>query len=231
MSERYAVICARGGSTRVPRKNILPIAGKPMIAYTIDAARESGIFDRVIVNSEDREILEVAERCGAELYRRPAELATGTTFMIQVVQEMAETLGMADDDIVSVLFPTCPLRDASDIRGAYDAFVAAGGGTPLAAVAEYDYPIQVALQMNERGRLVPALGDAYRRSTRHNDHPPAYRANYAVMFNTAGNLKRQTNLIGDEPIAYVMPIERSLDVDTPFQMEIARLLIERGERR
>jgi len=212
----------------VPRKNVLPIAGKPMLAYTIAAARESAIFDRVIVNSEDSEILEVAERHGAELYRRPDALATETTFMIQVVQEMVETLGFADDDVVSVLFPTCPLRNAADIRGAYDAFNAAGGLTPLAAVAEYDYPVHVALQLNERGRLVPIFDDAYKRSTRHNDHPAAYRANYAVMFNTAGNLRRQTNLIGDEPVAYVMPLERSLDVDTPFQMQLARLLIEQG---
>lgn len=230
MPQRYAVICARGGSTRVPRKNVLPIAGKPMIAYTIEAAIASDIFDRVIVNSEDSEILEIAERFGAELYRRPDALATGTTFMYQVVQEMADTLGFADDDVVSVLFPTCPLRSADDIRGAYEAFSAAGGKTPLAAVTEYDYPIQVALQVNENGRLVPAFGDAYKRSTRHNDHAPAYRANYAVMFNTAGNLRRQTNLIGDQPLAYIMPPERSLDIDTPFQMAMARLLIEHGER-
>jgi CMP-N,N'-diacetyllegionaminic acid synthase len=228
MPERYAVICARGGSVRVPSKNLLPIAGKPMIAYTIDAARESGVFGRVIVNSEDDAILAVAQHHGAELYRRPPALATATTFVIQVVQDMVQALDMQDEDVVSVLFPTCPLRSAADIRGAYDAFVAAGGRAPLAAVAEYDYPIQVALQLNDRGRLVPAFGDAYKRSTRHNDHPPAYRANYAVMFNTAGNLRRQTNLIGEEPIAYVMPIERSLDVDTPFQMQVARLLIEHG---
>ncbi len=230
MSKRYAVIGARGGSSRAPRKNVLPIAGKPMLAYTVEAARESGIFDHVIVNSEDSEILGIAERHGAELYRRPDRLASDTTFMIAVVQEMVQTLELADDDVVSVLFPTCPLRNASDIRGAYEAFMAAGGRTPLAAVAEYDYPIQVALQLNERGRLVPAFGDAYKRSTRHNDHAASYRANYAVMFNTAGNLRRQTNLIGDEPIAYVMPPERSLDIDTPFQMELARLLIERGAR-
>ena len=228
MPKRYAVICARGGSSRVPRKNVMPIAGKPLLAYTIEAARDSGVFDRVIVNSEDQEILDAGQLHGAELYRRPDALATGTTFMIQVVQEMITRLELADDDIVSVLFPTCPLRNAEDIRGAYEAFFAAGGKTPLAAVAEYDYPIQVALQVNERGRLVPAFGDAYKRSTRHNDHPAAYRANYSVMFNTVGNLKRQTNLIGDEPIAYIMPLERSLDIDTPYQMKLATLLIEQS---
>lgn len=229
-SKCYAVICARGDSSRVPQKNVALIAGKPMLAYTIEAARESKIFDHVIVNSENSEILGVAKHHGAELYRRPERLASATTFMIAVVQEMVQTLELADDDVVSVLFPTCPLRNASDIRGAYDAFMAAGGKTPLAAVAEYDYPIQVALQLNERGRLAPAFGDAYKRSTRHNDHPVSYRANYAVMFNTAGNLRRQTNLIGDEPVAYVMPLERSLDIDTPFQMKLARLLIEQGDR-
>lgn len=226
MPNKYAIICARGGSSRVPKKNVIPIAGKPLLAYTIEAARDSEVFNRIIVNSEDDEILEVGEHYGAELYRRPLVLATGTTFMIQVVQEMIERLEFADEDIVSVLFPTCPLRNAEDICGAYKAFLDAGAQTPLAAVAEYDYPIQVALQMNENGRLIPAFSDEYKRSTRHNDHPTTYRANYAVMFNTVGNLKRQTNLIGDEPIAYVMPLERSLDIDTPYQMKLATLLIE-----
>ncbi|GAB6041595.1 acylneuraminate cytidylyltransferase family protein [Endothiovibrio diazotrophicus] len=230
MAERYAVICARGGSSRVPRKNILPIGGKPLIAHTIEAAKASGLFGHVVVNSEDDEILVAAEASGAELYRRPQALASGTTFMIQVVQEMIDSLGMADDDVVSILFPTCPLRNAEDIRGAYRLFVDHGATTPVAAVTEYEYPIQVALSIDGGGRLAPMFGDDYRKSTRHNDHAKAYRANYSVMFNTAGMLRRQGNLIGDAPIPFVMPFERSIDIDHPFQMEMARLLIEHGER-
>jgi CMP-N-acetylneuraminic acid synthetase len=144
---------------------------------------------------------------------------------------MINTLELSEQDVVSVLFPTCPLRTADDIRGAYATFLAGGGQTPVVAVAEYDYPIQVALKLEEGGRLSPVFEQEYRKSTRHNDHVGCYRANYAVIFNTAGNFRRQSNLIGQHPVSYVMPIERSIDIDTPFQFALAKLLIESGALR
>ena len=214
----HAFIPARRGSKRVPHKNLTLVNGKPLIAYTVETALRSGVFGRVIVNSEDDEILAVGRAYGADTYQRPRELASDTTYIIEIIQEMIRTLEWSDDTVLGVLFPTCPLRTTQDIQAAYDMFRRHGGATPVVSVTSYEYPIQLALNIAEDDRLDPVFPDDYRRSTRHNDHRRMYRANFAIIFNTAGVLKTQTNLIGHRPIPYIVPPERAIDVDDPHQM-------------
>ena len=196
------------------------------MAHTIEAAKQSGLFERILVSSEDEEILSVAARFGADPYRRSADLAQGTTFVIDVVKDVVRGVGMDDDDVVVVLFPTCPLRTGEDISEAYQLFVDQGGTTSVVAVTEYDYPIQVSLRLDHAGRLEPVFDASYRASTRHDDQEKAYRANYSILINTAGSYCSQSNLIGDSPIPFFMPLERSIDIDLPYHFEIARLLLE-----
>ncbi len=214
----HAFIPARRGSKRVPHKNLILVNGKPLIAYTIETALQSGVFEGVIVNSEDDEILAVARSYGADTYLRPPELASDTTYIIEIIQEMIRALEWSDDTVLGVLFPTCPLRTAQDIQGAYQLFREQGGATPVVSVTSYEYPIQLALNIAEDNRLDPVFPEDYRRSTRHNDHRRMYRANFAIIFNTVGELKTQTNLIGRRPIPYIVPPERAIDVDDPHQM-------------
>lgn len=225
MKKIYAVICARKGSKRVENKNIRIVEGKPLIAYTIETAITSDVFSNVIVNSEDREILAIAERYGAESYLRPKKLASDTTFVIDVVKEMIENHHFDDKVTIAILFPTCPLRNIEDIHNAFKIYKENGCKFPVVSVSPYEYPIHVALDITPDNRLKPIYSDDYKRSTRHNDHKKMYHANYAVIFNNVGNLKRQRNLIGDSPIPYIMPPERSIDIDEPFQMKIVQALL------
>lgn len=226
MPHTYAVICARGGSKRTPGKNLSTLGGRPILSYTVNAARDSGLFDDIIVNSEDDRILAIAAECGATPYRRPEALAGDTVFLIDVVREMITTRNWPAEAVLAVLFPTVPLRTADDIMKAHALFHEHGGATPVVSVTPYEYPIQTALRINAEGRLEPALPQEYARSTRHNDHEQSYRATYAVIFNTAANLLTQKKLIGTAPIPCHLPPERSIDIDEPYQLHMADLLLQ-----
>jgi len=225
MKDVYAVICARKGSKRLKNKNLMLVEGKPLIAYTIEAALESSVFSKVFVNSESSEILEVSKNYGAESYQRPQKFSQDTIYIIEVIQEMIASLHLEDHIVIGILFPTCPLRDIQDIRNALNIYYENKEKSPVVSVSTYDYPIQVALTINDKNRLEFLFPEDYKRSTRHNFHPKTYLANYAVIFNKVGTLKKQNNLIGDSPIPYVMPPERSIDIDEPFQMEVVKALM------
>lgn len=131
-----AVIPARGGSKRIPRKNILPFGGKPMIAYAIAAARESGLFEHVVVSTDDDEIAEVALKHGATVpFRRPKELADDQTVTVPVIGHAAQWFvdqGQAPA-AVCCIYPCVPLLRAQDVRGAYELF--------QQRQAQYVYPV------------------------------------------------------------------------------------------
>ncbi|HET7647680.1 MAG TPA: acylneuraminate cytidylyltransferase family protein [Gaiellaceae bacterium] len=124
MPSAVALVPARGGSQRVPGKNLLPLAGHPLIAYSIAAAQEAGIFDAVVVSTDSPEIAEVARRYGAEVPGlRPAEIATATSPDVEwVVQAMARR----DEELFAILRPTSPFRGGETIRRAVEALVALG---------------------------------------------------------------------------------------------------------
>jgi CMP-N-acetylneuraminic acid synthetase len=124
MPTAVALVPARAGSQRVPGKNVLPLAGHPLIAYTITAAQESGLFTEVVVSTDSEEIAEVARRYGASVPGlRPAELATSTSSDIDwVVHVMAGR----DEDVFAILRPTSPFRSAATIRRAWEQFLARG---------------------------------------------------------------------------------------------------------
>ena len=131
-----AVIPARGGSKRIPRKNILPFGGQPMIGYAIAAARASGLFAHVVVSTDDDEIADVAQRHGATVpFRRPKELADDQTVTVPVIGHAAQWFvdqGQAPA-AVCCIYPCVPLLRAQDLRGAYELF--------LQRRAQYVYPV------------------------------------------------------------------------------------------
>jgi pseudaminic acid cytidylyltransferase len=136
MALNIAVIPARGGSKRIPRKNIKPFGGKPMIAYAIQAARDSGLFEHVVVSTDDDEIAAVAQAHGASLpFRRPAHLADDQTVTVPVIAHAAQWFvdqGHAVD-AVCCIYPCVPLLRAADLQGAYAMFKERG--------ADYVYPV------------------------------------------------------------------------------------------
>ena len=152
---KIAIIPARGGSKRIPRKNIRDFCGKPMIAWSIEAALESGCFDRVIVSTDDAEIAEVARRHGAEVpFLRPAELSDDHTGTIPVIRHAIESVGAAGAgvDYVCCVYATAPFVRAEDLRRGFDILLESGGDYAF-SVTSYPFPIQRAIRITGQGRV------------------------------------------------------------------------------
>lgn len=205
-----AVIPARGGSKGVPRKNVREAGGRPLIGWTIEAARGAQSLDRVILSSDDAEIIEVAGRLGLEApYVRPAELAGDKTPTIDVLLDALARL--PGHDWVVLLQPTSPLRTAADIEGAIARCVETGAPACVSVTPAQESPYWM-YTVAEAGRMQPLLPQAA--ATRRQDLPPVYSLNGAVYVARAGFLQERRSFLQPETVAYVMPVERSLDIDT-----------------
>jgi len=203
----------------------MDIAGKPLVAYSVVTAIESKLFDYVYVNSDDDEILAAAAKCGAVPYHRPMNFAGDKVFIIDVMKEMLDSLGISDDTTVGILLATSPLRMVEDIQEAYQIFCENNKNASVVSVTNFLTPIQLAQFQSSDGRLEPVFPDEYSNSTRSTGHKVAYKYNESIIFNNASNLRKQNNLIGQQPIPYIMPPERSFTIDYPYQFEMVRLLL------
>ena len=213
-SKILAIIPARGGSKGVPRKNIKDLNGKPLIAYTIEASINSSFINTTIVSSEDEEILKVSKKFGAEIIKRPLELASDTASTIPVITHAIEELlsKSREFDIVMILQPTSPLRDNLDIDSAIKSFINSDVDA-LISVVEPDIEVLKSFIVNDNGYLQGAFDDKYP-FTRRQDLPTAYLANGAIyMIKTKLFLKNQT-LIAEKTLPFVMPKSKSVNIDT-----------------
>jgi len=218
-----AIIPARGGSKGVPRKNIRDVAGKPLIAWTITAAKKSRYVDRVVVSTDDLEIAEVAARYGGEVpFLRPAELARDDTPGIAPVLHAVETVTPAYEVIV-LLQPTSPLRSAADIDSAIRTMVD-GGAKACVSVVEPDKSPYWMYSLDGAGRMKPLLEGEY---ACRQEIPAVYALNGAVYVAERRWLLENRGFMGEETLAYVMPKERSVDIDTETDLFIANQLLTR----
>ena len=216
------IIPARGASKGVPRKNIRIVGGKPLIAWTIDAARQSKYLDRVVVSTDDTEIAEAARGFGADVpFLRPAELARDDTPGVAPVLHVIEKL--PDYPWVTVLQPTSPLRNADDI----DACIETCSRMKAPACVSVTEPMQspyLMFTLDAGGRLAPLLGWE-RTSMRRQELPKAYALNGAIYVARADWLRKTRNLVTEETVAFVMPAERSLDIDSEMDFRILETLL------
>ncbi len=229
-----AVITARGGSVTLPRKNVLSLGGKPLIAYSIEAAlgaREKGapILD-VVVSTDDEEIAEVSRRYGATApFLRPAELATPEAASLPVVQHavdfMEEGAGSHFDWIL-LLQPTSPLRTADDIVEALG-LGEEKNATAVISVTDANSAHPAKLKLVEDGMLRSYLGTTFTPVRRQDFGFNVYRTNGAIYLTRRDVLMDEHSFYGTRPCAYVMPPERSIDIDTRFDFEIAEFLFQR----
>lgn len=213
---KVAVIPARGGSKRIPRKNVKDFCGRPMIAYAIDAARRTGVFDRVVVSTDDDEIAAIALTAGAEVpFRRPAELADDFTPTVPVIAHAAAALG----DVASVccIYPAVPLLDPADIVRA-EALAQDGYAFP---VARFPSAIQRALRRDESGAVMPF--DPGHVETRTQELEPAYLD--AGQFYWASAAAWLAGLaVHSHARTIVIPEWRVVDIDTPDDWDRAERL-------
>ena len=227
-SRFLGLIPARGGSKRLPRKNLRLLGGKPLIVWTIEAALESRCLDRVIVSTDDPEIATVAREAGAEVpFLRPAALADDHAPGLEVLLHALRTLAAAREsyDYLVELQPTSPLRNAGDIRAAVS-LVHEKAADAVISVCPTGHPPEWSNTLPPDG----ALRDFFRpgvRGTRSQDLPPAYRLNGAIhIFNCQRLLQTESTDMDDNGFAYVMPRERSIDIDTALDLYLAQALLE-----
>ena len=227
MAEILGLITARGGSKGLLRKNIRELAGKPLIAWTIEASLKSRSLSRVIVSTEDEEIAGVARKYGAEVpFMRPADLASDDASHISVVRHAVEWLARHDDwspDYAVTLLPTCPLRAAEDSDGAIDLARSRAAEAVVGVTEARDHPFLIR-RMSD-GRVLEEFVPCELESPRRQDLPQAFAINGAVYVNQCRSLSEQASLVPPGALGFVMPAERSLDIDTAWAFHLAELLL------
>jgi CMP-N-acetylneuraminic acid synthetase len=228
------VIIARGGSKGLPRKNILPVAGKPVIAYSIEAARVSKKLDRFVVSTDDPEIAAIAREHGAEVpFLRPAELAQDDTQVIPVLRHAVLYLQSHqgyEPGYVMLLQATSLLRSGEDIDATITLAFEKGAKNVVSVCETHHHPL-LTRQIRDDGVLVEfAFGARESGSAegRRQNLPPAYFINGAIYLTTCRELLTCDVFLPGERLAYIMPAERSLQIDTPWDLELARLIVEHG---
>ena len=221
---KVAIIPARGGSKRIPRKNIKPFAGKPMIGYAIDAALESGQFDRVIVSTDDSEIAEIARERGAELpFMRPAELADDHTPTVPVIQHAIQACNELGWGVAHAccIYPGVPFIQAADLATAFDLLEASGSEEYVFPVALFPSAIQRALRRTEDGKVAPFNPE--HALTRTQDLEPGYYDAGQFYWGAAAAWLAGLT-IHAHGRAIILPEWRVVDIDTPEDWERAEQL-------
>jgi len=205
-----AIIPARGGSKGIPRKNICMLAGKPLIAWTIEEAKKSKYIDRLIVTSEDEEIIKVAKEWGCEVpFVRPVELAQDDTPGIEPVLHAVSVL--PGYDYVVLLQPTSPLRLADDIDGCIEVCLSSRAPSCV-SVTEVDQHPYLMYEVDGTGYMSPFVHQEVVRFRRQ-DLPPLYILNGAVYIAEQAFLWESRSFLSSLTKAYRMPKSRSFDID------------------
>jgi CMP-N,N'-diacetyllegionaminic acid synthase len=214
------VIIARGGSVGLPGKNLADIGGRPMIAWSIEAARRSRYLDRTILSTDDRAIMKTARELGCDVpFARPAELADDRAKAENVV---LHALDAVDEvfDIVVLLQATSPMRTAADIDAGLERCIAAGAPACISVQRARKSPYWM-MTLDEAGRLKRLLqtdGPSHRRQ----DLPEVFEPNGAFYAARVPWFREHHTFVGEGTVAYDMPEERSIDIDTPLDLALAR---------
>lgn len=221
---RLAVIPARGGSKRIPRKNIRPFAGTPMIGWSIKAALAAGCFDAVIVSTDDDEIADVARAHGATIpFRRPSALADDHTVTVDVIAHAvtAWTEIAAPAEFVCCLYATAPFVTANDLRRGHD--LIAGQDLDYAfSVTSFPFPIQRALRLTDGGRVEMIHPEHL--NTRSQDLEPAYHDAGQFYWGRAEAWRERRPIFGPRSAPVMLPRHRVQDIDTEEDWETAERL-------
>jgi CMP-N,N'-diacetyllegionaminic acid synthase len=223
-----AVIPARGGSKSVPGKNIRPVGGKPLLAWSIDVAKQVSEIDRIVVSTDDAQIASVGSAQGAEVYARPLHLATDEALVIDALKDLLQTLQAEGErpEWVILLEPTCPLRTADDVRNCLN-LVAKGGYDSVATFKEAE------LNPHRAWRLIDGVPEVFIPGAvpwlPRQQLPKAYQLNGAVYVFRASLLAQEARslLVGNLG-AVLMPRDRSQDIDDSIDFTIVEALLKQS---
>jgi len=221
------VIPARGGSKGLPGKNIKDLAGRPLIAHSIEQAKRSRYVDRVIVSTDSGEIADIARSFGADVpFLRPAELATDTSSTIDVLLHAMDWMEMKENfafDILLLLHATTPLRSVIDIEQCIELLVDKDADNVFSVTEAHRNPYFNMVEVTENGRI--ALVKEGRCMTRQSA-PTVYDMNSSVYAWWTEVLKQKKGLFLPKTSIFVMPKERSIDIDDLLDFRIAEMLLK-----
>lgn len=223
---RLAVIPARGGSKRIPRKNVKPFCGKPMLAWAVEAARESGCFDRIVVSTDDDEIADVARDCGADVpFRRPPELSDDYTGTIPVVAHAIRTLQLqgVSPDLVCCIYATAPLLQGGDLNQGLEE-LERGGADYAFSVTRYEFPIQRAIRIADSGRVEMFYPEHF--NTRSQDLEAAYHDAAQFYWGRTEAWLSGKTIFSQAAAPVILPHHRVQDIDTPEDWERAEWMFK-----
>lgn len=212
---RLAVIPARGGSKRIPRKNIKLFCGKPMIGWSIEAAQQSGCFDQIIVSTDDVEIAEVARQLGAGVpFMRSAELSDDHTGTIPVIRHAVEWFNAQGWTVEQVccLYATAPFVRVEDIQRGLNILDETGSDYAF-SVTSYPFPIQRAIRITEQGRVEMFNSEHF--NTRSQDLEEAYHDAGQFYWGRASAWLQGKMIFSPDSAPVLLPRHRVQDIDTP----------------
>lgn len=220
-----ALIPARGGSKGLPRKNVKPLLGRPLIAWTIKQANESRYIDRIIVSTDDKEIAEISKSYGAEVpFMRPDELATDKAIFMDLVLHAMNSIEKNDKvyDILVLLQPTSPLRASEDIDNAVRLLFEKKARAVVSVCEAEHHPL--------KADILPHNGCMKNFTKKENldknrqELGTFYRLNGAIFLAYCDYIRSQESFFGDEVFAYIMPQDRSVDIDSKVDFKLAETL-------
>ncbi len=222
-----AIIPARGGSKGVPDKNVRLLQGKPLLAWTIEAALQSKYIDRLILSSDSDKILAIGREHGCETpFKRPAELSSDSAGSAEVVLHALKEIGPSN--LVVLLQPTSPLRTVEDIDATIELCVRSGASTATTITTAHQSPFHMYFRTDQNDspseqykRILPATG-----AVRRQDQPQTYILNGAVYVLEANPFQASPYFVTDKTVYHLMPEERSVDIDTVLDFQYAELLLE-----
>lgn len=226
MPRRLAVIPARGGSKRIPGKNVREFCGKPMIGHILDAARESGLFDVIHVSTDSAEVSAVVDRQGSSVdFLRPKSLADDHTPLMPVLRFVAEEYERRGEvfDEIWLLMACAPFVEPEQLRSAARMLADSGGVDPVIAVSQYPVPVEWAYRLGADGRLTPVQPGMF--AVRSQDIEPAYFDTGAFVGFPASFVRSSEGAGTDgRYIGYVMKKGSTIDIDDDADWEMAAVM-------
>ncbi len=224
--KNIAIIPARGGSKRIPKKNIREFCGKPMISWTIKEAKKSKLFDEIVVSTEDQEIADIAKEYGATIpFKRPIELADdfSTTHSV-VLHGIKSLLNLSwDFDMVCCLYPCSPFITYQDLIATYN-LLKENNSLYVYPVTPYSHPIQRAMSLSSNNKL--EYVDRANETTRTQDLETRYHDTGQFYWGSK-DLWLTTDKIHSNAVGYAIPASRVVDIDEPDDWKLAELLFNR----
>lgn len=212
---RVAIIPARGGSKRIPRKNVKDFCGKPMIAWSIEAAKASGCFDQIIVSTDDVEIAKVASEWGATVpFMRPTELSDDFTGTLPVIRHAVEWLSQHETPVeyACCLYATAPFVSAEDLKRGLQ-LIQDSSSSYAFSVTSYAFPIQRAIRITDNGRVTMFNPEHFQ--TRSQDLEEAWHDAGQFYWGTAEAWGEERAIFGEDSVPVKLPRHRVQDIDTP----------------